>query len=272
MSPSPLAKVLARQDCVALFTSESLITVGQASEDFKFVVIMLSSILHTPSRSRSYGQRRKQHNNLCSLFLSLLESSLYSAYTPFTRYLTRKNLYSYSWTEETEATMSEQRKAVIKNADMDEKMQQDAVDIASKALSEYNIEKVGWWQPSERRSNFKLSVFARIMNLLTSLFLSIMSWYMFHFRNDRTLLHISRKNLTESILRRGMIYRFETRCFVKELVQFAFDAWQTFLSLFVHQARDRWAQLWKLCDTWDQALYLFLSRTSGSASVQERIA
>ncbi|KAL7569201.1 hypothetical protein ACA910_016761 [Epithemia clementina (nom. ined.)] len=37
--------------------------------------------------------------------------------------------------------MSEQRKAVIKNADMEEKMQQDAVDIASKALSEYNIEK-----------------------------------------------------------------------------------------------------------------------------------
>jgi hypothetical protein len=36
----------------------------------------------------------------------------------------------------------EQRKAVIKNADMDEKLQQDAVDIASKALSEYNIEKV----------------------------------------------------------------------------------------------------------------------------------
>lgn len=38
--------------------------------------------------------------------------------------------------------MSDQRKAVIKNADMEEKMQQDAVDIASKALSEYNIEKV----------------------------------------------------------------------------------------------------------------------------------
>ena len=31
---------------------------------------------------------------------------------------------------------------MIKNADMEEKMQQDAVDIASKALSEYNIEKV----------------------------------------------------------------------------------------------------------------------------------
>lgn len=36
----------------------------------------------------------------------------------------------------------EQRKAVIKNADMEDKMQQDAVDTASKALSEYNIEKV----------------------------------------------------------------------------------------------------------------------------------
>jgi hypothetical protein len=36
----------------------------------------------------------------------------------------------------------EQRKAVIKNADMTETMQQDAVDVASKALSDYNIEKV----------------------------------------------------------------------------------------------------------------------------------
>jgi Dynein light chain type 1 len=40
------------------------------------------------------------------------------------------------------AAMSEQRKAVIKNADMSDQMQQDAVDIASKALSEYSIEKV----------------------------------------------------------------------------------------------------------------------------------
>lgn len=36
----------------------------------------------------------------------------------------------------------EQRKAVIKNADMTDQMQQDAVDVASKALSDYNIEKV----------------------------------------------------------------------------------------------------------------------------------
>ena len=44
--------------------------------------------------------------------------------------------------------MTEQRKAVIKNADMSEDMQQDAVDCASQALSKYNIEKVsaaGLW-------------------------------------------------------------------------------------------------------------------------------
>jgi hypothetical protein len=40
--------------------------------------------------------------------------------------------------------MTEQRKAVIKNADMSEQMQQDAVDVASLALSKYNIEKVKW--------------------------------------------------------------------------------------------------------------------------------
>jgi len=38
------------------------------------------------------------------------------------------------------ATMSE-RKAVIKNADMSEEMQQDAVDCSTQALEKYNIEK-----------------------------------------------------------------------------------------------------------------------------------
>jgi hypothetical protein len=38
--------------------------------------------------------------------------------------------------------MSSDRKAVIKNADMSEDMQQDAVDCASQALEKYNIEKV----------------------------------------------------------------------------------------------------------------------------------
>eukprot|EP00540_Astrosyne_radiata_P022599 CAMPEP_0116851136 /NCGR_PEP_ID=MMETSP0418-20121206/16542_1 /TAXON_ID=1158023 /ORGANISM="Astrosyne radiata, Strain 13vi08-1A" /LENGTH=137 /DNA_ID=CAMNT_0004483099 /DNA_START=40 /DNA_END=454 /DNA_ORIENTATION=+ len=37
--------------------------------------------------------------------------------------------------------MTEQRKAVIKNADMSENMQQDAVDCASQAMAKYNIEK-----------------------------------------------------------------------------------------------------------------------------------
>lgn len=34
-----------------------------------------------------------------------------------------------------------ERKAVIKNADMSEDMQQDAVDCASQALDQFNIEK-----------------------------------------------------------------------------------------------------------------------------------
>jgi len=37
--------------------------------------------------------------------------------------------------------MSETRKAVIKNADMSEEMQQEAVDCASEALNKFNIEK-----------------------------------------------------------------------------------------------------------------------------------
>lgn len=36
------------------------------------------------------------------------------------------------------------RKAVIKNADMSEEMQQDAVDCATQALEKFNIEKVCW--------------------------------------------------------------------------------------------------------------------------------
>lgn len=47
--------------------------------------------------------------------------------------------------------MTEQRKAVIKNADMSEDMQQDAVDIASQALAKYNIEKVSRFLWGARR-------------------------------------------------------------------------------------------------------------------------
>ena len=39
-------------------------------------------------------------------------------------------------------TQMAERKAVIKNADMSEDMQQDAVDCASQALEKFNIEKV----------------------------------------------------------------------------------------------------------------------------------
>ncbi|XP_058493147.1 dynein light chain 1, cytoplasmic [Solea solea] len=42
--------------------------------------------------------------------------------------------------EPSRATMSD-RKAVIKNADMSEDMQQDAVECATQALEKYNIEK-----------------------------------------------------------------------------------------------------------------------------------
>merc|ERR1711933_628430 len=38
-------------------------------------------------------------------------------------------------------TSMSDRKAVIKNADMSEEMQQDAVDCATQALEKYNIEK-----------------------------------------------------------------------------------------------------------------------------------
>lgn len=37
--------------------------------------------------------------------------------------------------------MSDLRRAVIKNADMSEEMQQEAVDVATQALSKYGIEK-----------------------------------------------------------------------------------------------------------------------------------
>ena len=39
------------------------------------------------------------------------------------------------------ASQGTDRKAVIKNADMAEDMQQDAVDCATQALEKYNIEK-----------------------------------------------------------------------------------------------------------------------------------
>lgn len=55
-----------------------------------------------------------------------------------------------------------ERKAVIKNADMSEDMQQDAVDCASQALEKYNIEKV-----------------CNIHSILT-IIVYIYPWYIYH--------------------------------------------------------------------------------------------
>lgn len=44
------------------------------------------------------------------------------------------------------------RKAVIKNADMSEEMQQDAVDSATQAMEKFNIEKVSFCGQSRRVS------------------------------------------------------------------------------------------------------------------------
>ena len=54
--------------------------------------------------------------------------------------LTTSNPPPTSKTYRSDTKMAE-RKAVIKNADMSEDMQQDAVDCASQALEKYNIEK-----------------------------------------------------------------------------------------------------------------------------------
>lgn len=55
--------------------------------------------------------------------------------------LTHFFIFRSNSTKHKEAKMTD-RKAVIKNADMSEDMQQDAVDCATQAIEKYNIEKV----------------------------------------------------------------------------------------------------------------------------------
>lgn len=56
--------------------------------------------------------------------------------------ITNTNLYvCFRSSNKKEPKMTD-RKAVIKNADMSEDMQQDAVDCATQAIEKYNIEKV----------------------------------------------------------------------------------------------------------------------------------
>jgi hypothetical protein len=58
------------------------------------------------------------------------------------------------------------RKAVIKNADMSEDMQQDAVDCASQALEKYNIEKVKRGVLSALVSNYSYSAMCSILRII----------------------------------------------------------------------------------------------------------
>ncbi|KAJ8931152.1 hypothetical protein NQ314_015981 [Rhamnusium bicolor] len=54
-----------------------------------------------------------------------------------------RNLGSYRKRSSTQkVSKMTDRKAVIKNADMSEDMQQDAVDCATQAIEKYNIEKL----------------------------------------------------------------------------------------------------------------------------------
>ena len=78
-----------------------------------------------------------------------------------------------------------ERKAVIKNADMSEDMQQDAVDCASTALEKYNIEKVVLFKCFF--CSIKIIFFPPSKNIYC-----------------RILLHISKKSSTKSITPHGI--------------------------------------------------------------------
>lgn len=91
--------------------------------------------------------------------------------------------------------MAEQRKAVIKNADMSEAMQQDAVDVASVALSKYNIEKVR-----------ECETITQYCYQLEYSWSHLVVWFFFV---ERMLRRISRKNSTKSTIQPGESGYFE---------------------------------------------------------------
>ncbi|XP_041377676.1 dynein light chain 2, cytoplasmic-like isoform X2 [Gigantopelta aegis] len=49
--------------------------------------------------------------------------------------------FTTGWSRKLQDTNMTERKAVVKNADMNEDMQQEAVDCATQAMEKYNIEK-----------------------------------------------------------------------------------------------------------------------------------
>merc|ERR1711976_561770 len=63
----------------------------------------------------------------------------HSSHSDSLQYTTVGHLYCAATTNK--LTKMTERKAVIKNADMSEDMQQDAVDCATQALEKFNIEK-----------------------------------------------------------------------------------------------------------------------------------
>mmetsp|Transcript_4893 Transcript_4893/g.6834 ORF Transcript_4893/g.6834 Transcript_4893/m.6834 type:complete len:122 (+) Transcript_4893:74-439(+) len=110
--------------------------------------------------------------------------------------------------------MSE-RKAVIKNADMAEDMQQDAVDCASQALERYNIEKVLVFLHSSMTLKISALVLVksgcetipasifRILSVLAPSFENLIPNFILFFPFHRTLPLLSRKSLTRSTTQHG---------------------------------------------------------------------
>ena len=137
--------------------------------------------------------------------------------------------------------MAEQRKAVIKNADMSEAMQQDAVDVASVALSKYNIEKV-----CKVDSRAFLCVSLQLLTLDVSFL--------------RMLPLTSRKNLTRNTTQHGK----DQKCHLSG---------ETTQLIIIHhcvvQACYCWKKLWKLCNTRDKTFHLLLPWASCSVTVQK---
>ena len=78
---------------------------------------------------------------LANNFQLVLLASIFCGQIISAQICTSQSITGCEGTYLNEFVMSE-RKAVIKNADMSEDMQQDAVDCASQALEKYNIEKV----------------------------------------------------------------------------------------------------------------------------------
>ena len=60
--------------------------------------------------------------------------------------------------------VDKERKAIIKNSDMTEDMQQDAINVATKAIESYNIEKdIACYNKKEFDRNIKIEIIAGML-------------------------------------------------------------------------------------------------------------